>query len=222
MIDILERHIIKNKYEFEEIIKVVASSVGSLCNSTKLSNTFKSVKQISIHHNTINKYLSYLQDAFVIEKATKYDIKGKKYINSLVKYYFSDIGIRNCILGFRQQDESHIMENIISNELKIRGYRVDVGYIETRVSDKTGKLIRKQLEVDFVVNQGSKRYYIQSALQIPNPEKEKQESASLLKIEDYFKRIIIVKDDIKPKRNDAGILTIGIMDFLLNPNSLDI
>ena len=222
MIDILERHIIKNKYEFEEIIKVVASSVGSLCNSTKLSNTFKSVKQISIHHNTINKYLSYLQDAFVIEKATKYDIKGKKYINSLVKYYFSDIGIRNCILGFRQQDESHIMENIIYNELKIRGYRVDVGYIETRVSDKTGKLIRKQLEVDFVVNQGSKRYYIQSALQIPNPEKEKQESASLLKIEDYFKRIIIVKDDIKPKRNDAGILTIGIMDFLLNPNSLDI
>ena len=222
LIDVLERHKIRNRSEFDELVHIMASSIGSPCNPAKLSNTFKSVKGVTIHHATIEKYLSYLQDAFIIERAIRYNIKGKKYINTLNKYYFSDIGLRNAILGYRQQEENHIMENIIYNELRSRGYKVDIGMVETRNKDKNGNFVRKQLEVDFVVNQGSNRYYIQSAFAMPTKEKEEQEYASLLKINDSFKKIIVVKDDIKPKRNEYGILTIGIMDFLLNPNSLEL
>ena len=221
LVDVLERHKIKNIGEFDELVKIISSSIGSSCNPTKLANTFKSVKNITIHHQTINKYLGFLEDAFLIEKSIRYNIKGKKYINTLAKYYFSDLGIRNALLGFRQQEETHIMENIIYNELRTRGLRVDVGMVETREPDKNGRLIRKQLEVDFVVNQGSQRYYIQSAFAMPTLEKEAQESASLLLINDSFKKIIIVKDDIKPKRNEQGILTIGLKDFLLDKNSLN-
>ena len=221
LVDVLERHKIKNIGEFDELVKIISSSIGSSCNPTKLANTFKSVKNVTIHHQTINKYLGFLEDAFLVEKSIRYNIKGKKYINTLAKYYFSDIGIRNALLGFRQQEETHIMENIIYNELRTRGLRVDVGMVETREPDKNGRLIRKQLEVDFVVNQGSQRYYIQSAFAMPTLEKEAQESASLLLINDSFKKIIIVKDDIKPKRNEQGILTIGLKDFLLDKNSLN-
>lgn len=221
LVDVLERHKVKNIDEFDELVKIVASSIGSSCNPTKLANTFKSVKNVTIHHQTINKYLRFLEDAFLVEKSIRYNIKGKKYINTLAKYYFSDLGVRNALLGFRQQEETHIMENIIYNELRTRGYQVDIGMVEVRVSDKNGKLIRKQLEVDFVVNQGSQRYYIQSAFSMPTMEKEAQESASLLKIKDSFKKIIVVKDDIKPKRNEEGIFTIGLKDFLLDKNSLN-
>lgn len=221
LVDVLERHKIKNIGEFDELVKIISSSIGSSCNPTKLANTFKSVKNVTIHHQTINKYLGFLEDAFLVEKSIRYNIKGKKYINTLAKYYFSDLGIRNALLGFRQQEETHIMENIIYNELRTRGLRVDVGMVETREPDKNGRLIRKQLEVDFVVNQGSQRYYIQSAFAMPTLEKEAQESASLLLINDSFKKIIIVKDDIKPKRNEEGILTIGLKDFLLDKNSLN-
>lgn len=221
LVDVLERHKIKNIGEFDELVKIISSSIGSSCNPTKLANTFKSVKNVAIHHQTINKYLGFLEDAFLVEKSIRYNIKGKKYINTLAKYYFSDLGIRNALLGFRQQEETHIMENIIYNELRTRGLHVDVGMVETREPDKNGRLIRKQLEVDFVVNQGSQRYYIQSAFAMPTLEKEAQESASLLLINDSFKKIIIVKDDIKPKRNEKGILTIGLKDFLLNKNSLN-
>lgn len=221
LVDVLERHKIKNIGEFDELVKIISSSIGSSCNPTKLANTFKSVKNVTIHHQTINKYLGFLEDAFLVEKSIRYNIKGKKYINTLAKYYFSDLGIRNALLGFRQQEETHIMENIIYNELRTRGLHVDVGMVETREPDKNGRLIRKQLEVDFVVNQGSQRYYIQSAFAMPTLEKEVQESASLLLINDSFKKIIIVKDDIKPKRNEEGILTIGLKDFLLDKNSLN-
>lgn len=221
LVDVLERHKIKNMGEFDELVKIIASSIGSSCNPTKLANTFKSVKNVTIHHQTINKYLGFLEDAFLVEKSIRYNIKGKKYINTLAKYYFSDLGIRNAILGFRQQEETHIMENIIYNELRTRGFHVDVGMVETREPDKNGKLKRKQLEVDFVVNQGSQRYYIQSAFAMPTLEKKAHESASLLRIKDSFKKIIIVKDDIKPKRNEDGILTIGLKDFLLDKNSLN-
>lgn len=221
LVDVLERHKIKNIGEFDELVKIISSSIGSSCNPTKLANTFKSVKNVAIHHQTINKYLGFLEDAFLVEKSIRYNIKRKKYINTLAKYYFSDLGIRNALLGFRQQEETHIMENIIYNELRTRGLRVDVGMVETREPDKNGRLIRKQLEVDFVVNQGSQRYYIQSAFAMPTIEKEAQESASLLLINDSFKKIIIVKDDIKPKRNEKGILTIGLKDFLLDKNSLN-
>jgi len=221
LVDILERNKIRNRDDLDELVRIMASTVGSPANPTKLSNTFKSVKNVDIHHQTISKYLSYLEDAFLIEKAIRYDIKGKKYINTLSKFYFSDLGIRNALLGFRQQEENHIMENIIYNELRARGHKVDIGMIEQRATNREGKIVRKQLEVDFVVNQGSQRYYIQSAFAIPDEEKLKQESASLLRISDSFKKIIVVKDDIMPKRDENGIMTIGIMDFLLNPNSLD-
>ena len=221
LVDVLERHKIKNIGEFDELVKIISSSIGSSCNPTKLANTFKSVKNVAIHHQTINKYLGFLEDAILVEKSIGYNIKRKKYINTLAKYYFSDLGIRNALLGFRQQEETHIMENIIYNELRTRGLRVDVGMVETREPDENGRLIRKQLEVDFVVNQGSQRYYIQSAFAMPTIEKEAQESASLLLINDSFKKIIIVKDDIKPKRNEKGILTIGLKDFLLDKNSLN-
>lgn len=179
LIDILERHHIKNKAEFEELVKIIASGIGAPTNPTKLENTFKSVKKVNIDSVTISRYLGYMQDAFLIEKAERYDVKGKKYIGSLAKYYFTDIGLRNAILGLRQQEETHIMENIIYNELRRRGCKVDVGMVEQRFVDNDGKWQRKQLEVDFVVNEGNQRYYIQSALALPDEEKRKQETASL-------------------------------------------
>ena len=221
LIDILERHRIKNKAEFEELVKIIASGIGAPTNPTKLENTFKSVKKINIDSVTISRYLGYMQDAFLIEKAERYDVKGKKHIGSLAKYYFTDIGLRNAILGLRQQEETHIMENIIYNELRRRGCKVDVGMVEQRFVDNDGKWQRKQLEVDFVVNEGNQRYYIQSALALPDEEKRKQEMGSLLRIHDSFKKIIIVKDDIKPWRDENGILTMGLLDFLMNADSLE-
>ena len=221
LVDILERNKIRNKAEFDELARIIASSIGSPCNPTKLSNTFKSVKNVTVSSTSIAKYLSYMEYAFLIEKSIRYNIKGKKYINTLSKYYFSDLGIRNALLGFRQQEESHIMENIIYNELRIRGYHVDVGLVEERTTDRNNKTIRKQYEVDFVANQGNRRYYIQSAFAMPDEAKIRQETASLTRIDDSFKKIIVVKDNIMPKRDENGIVTIGIMDFLLHPDSLD-
>ena len=222
LIDILERQRIKNKAEFEDLVKIIASGIGAPTNPTKLENTFKSVKKVNIDSVTISRYLGYMQDAFLIEKAERYDVKGKKYIGSLAKYYFTDIGLRNAILGLRQQEETHIMENIIYNELRRRGCKVDVGMVEQRFVDNDGKWQRKQLEVDFVVNEGNQRYYIQSALALPDEEKHKQEMGSLLRINDSFKKIIIVKDDIKPWRDENGILTMGLLDFLMNADSLEL
>ena len=221
LVDIVERNKIRNKSEFDELARIIASSIGSPCNPTKLSNTFKSVKNVTLSSGSVARYLSYMEYAFLIEKSLRYDIKGKKYINTLSKYYFSDLEIRNALLGFRQQEESHIMENIIYNELRTRGFHVDVGMVEERTTDKNNRTIRKQYEVDFVANQGNKRYYIQSAFAMPNEAKIRQETASLTRIDDSFKKIIIVKDNIMPKRDEKGIVTIGIMDFLLYPDSLD-
>lgn len=219
--DIVERHKVKNDNELRELVLIMASSIDAPCNPTKLSNTFKSVKNVSIGSQTISNYLTYLSESFLLNKAIRYDIKGKKYINTLSKYYFSDIGLRNAILDMRQQEETHIMENVIYNELVTRGYSVDVGVVEIRKPDKEGKWSRTQLEVDFIASLGSKKYYVQSSLSIPDREKEIQESRSLTSINDSFKKIIVVKDHIMPRRNEEGILTIGLFDFLLKENSLD-
>src|SRR5574344_639158 len=220
--DIIERNNIKNVHEMGELVQILASSIGAPCNPSKLANTFKSVKNVTIKSQTIANYLTYLSEAFLIKKAIRYDIKGKKYINTLSKDYFSDIGLRNAILDMRQIEETHIMENIIYNELIFRGYNVDVGMVEIKKKNKEGKWTRTQLEVDFIANQGSKKYYVQSALSIPDREKEIQESRSLMSINDSFKKIIIVKDHIMPRRNEEGILTIGLFDFLLKEDSLDL
>lgn len=219
--DIKERHSIRSDTELKELLEIIASSIGAPTNPSKLERTFKSMKNVTLSDKTIDAYLSYFADAFLTEKSIRYDIKGKKYINTLAKHYFTDMGVRNAILGFRQTEENHIMENVIYNELRMRGYSVDVGVVETRPVGEDGKRIRKQYEVDFVVNRGSQRYYIQSAFIMPTDAKERQESASLLKIDDSFKKIIIVKDHIKPKRNEAGIITVGLMDFLLKQDLLD-
>ena len=219
--DIKDRYSIRCDSELQELLQIMASTIGSPTNPSKLENTFKSVKNVTLSSKTINTYLSYLEDAFLIEKSIRYDIKGKKYINTLAKHYFTDMGIRNAILGFRQMEENHIMENVIYNELRIRGCSVDVGMVETRPLNSEGKRIRKQYEVDFVANRGSQRYYIQSAFIMPTDSKERQESNSLLNIDDAFKKIIIVKDYIKPKRNQLGIITIGLIDFLLKPELME-
>ena len=220
--DIVERNKIQREDILEIIINMLSSSVGSLTNPKKLCDTFISNGYADINRNTINSYIQYLQDAFLINKVERYDIKGKKYITTPSKYYFTDIGLRNARLNFRQQEEDYLMENIIYNELLVRGYNVDVGVIERFEKDSTDKTIRKQLEVDFVCNQSSKRYYIQSAFAIPNKEKIEQEQKSLININDSFKKIIIVKDDINLWRNEEGILIISLEEFLLNPNSLDL
>ena len=220
--DIVERNKIQREDILEIIINMLSSSVGSLTNPKKLCDTFISNGYADINRNTINSYVQYLQDAFLINKVERYDIKGKKYITTPSKYYFTDIGLRNARLNFRQQEEDYLMENIIYNELLVRGYNVDVGVIERFEKDSTDKTIRKQLEVDFVCNQSSKRYYIQSAFAIPNKEKMEQEQKSLININDSFKKIIIVKDDINLWRNEEGILIISLEEFLLNPNSLDL
>lgn len=219
--DIISRHSIKHRDEFEELINILASAIGSLTNPKKLTDTFKSKKNKVISSNTIKSYLDYLCDAYVVSRATRYDIKGKKYIDTPQKYYFSDVGIRNACINFRQLEENHTMENVIYNELITRNFNVDVGIITATGKDNDGKSVRKQLEVDFVCNKGSKRYYIQSAFSIPDREKMEQESNSLLRIDDSFKKIIVVKDLPAPTYTEDGILVISVYDFLLNSNSLD-
>ena len=218
--DLIERNNIKKVFELEKLIKVISSSIGAPCNPNKLSNTFKTVENVKLNPETIGFYLSYLQDSYLIEKSNRYDIKGKKYIGSLSKYYFTDIGLLNAILEFRQQEESHIMENVIYNELRIKGFLVDVGMVEHRTSNKENQTIRNHYEVDFVANLGSKRYYIQSALTLPDKEKILQETNSLRHIHDGFKKIIITKDDIHPWHNEEGILFIGLFDFLTKDDCL--
>lgn len=219
--DIISRHSIKHRDEFEELINILASAIGSLTNPKKLTDTFKSKKNKVISSNTIKSYLDYLCDAYVVSRATRYDIKGKKYIDTPQKYYFSDVGIRNACINFRQLEENHTMENVIYNELIARNFNVDVGIITATGKDNDGKSVRKQLEVDFVCNKGSKRYYVQSAFSIPDREKMEQESNSLLRIDDSFKKIIVVKDLPAPTYTEDGILVISVYDFLLNSNSLD-
>jgi predicted AAA+ superfamily ATPase len=219
--DLEERHRIGKSLEFDDLVKIMASSVGAPCNPTKLAHTFKSLAQSTISPLTIATYLEYLQEAFLIEKAQRYDVKGKKYINSLSKYYFCDLGLRNALLDFRQQEETHLMENVIYNELRMRGFSVDVGVVEVKGRGVDRTWIRKLLEVDFVANLGSKCYYIQSALAIPDEEKMQQESASLRNVKDNFKKIIIVRDYIHPWYNRDGILILSLFDFLLQPDLLD-
>ena len=218
--DIKDRHKIRNDAELNELLDILSSSVGSLTNPKKLSDTFKSVKQVSLHPDTINNYLEYFVDSYLISQSKRYDIKGKKYINTPSKYYFTDMGLRNARLNFRQFEETHIMENIIYNELKIMGFNVDVGVVDYR-KDVDGKSVRVQAEVDFVCNKADRRYYIQSAFSIPDREKMLQEQNSLTRINDSFKKIIIVKDAIKTHYNDDGVLILNLFDFLLEENSLE-
>ena len=220
--DITGRNNIRNKAELEELLNILSSAIGTLTNPSKLSATFKSVKNKSISKDTIIKYIDYLKDSFLIDSAIRYDIKGKKYINTPSKYYFTDLGLRNARLNFRQVEETHAMENIIFNELKVRGYNVDIGVVVMNEVDKNGKKIRKQLEVDFVCNKGSKRFYIQSAYALPDKEKMEQEQRSLVNTGDGFKKIIITKDAVAPLYNDEGILVMSAYDFLLNPDSMEI
>lgn len=221
--DVVERHMIQNDVEvLEDLLNIVSSSIGSLANPTKLANTFASERQISISGATIERYLGYFIDAFLLHKSQRYDVKGKKYMKTPMKYYFADVGLRNARLGFRQQEENHIMENVIYNDLRRRGFDVDVGVVEYNCKDDEGKKIRKQLEVDFVVNRGSQRYYIQSALTVGDPEKRKQETESLRRIPDSFKKIVVVRDDIIPWHDDNGILFIGVEQFLLEEKGIDL
>lgn len=218
--DIVGRHKIRNRAELEELLNILSSSIGSLTNPNKLSATFKSVKQKTISNATITRYIEYLCDAFLIDSAVRYDVKGKKYIDTPVKYYFTDMGLRNARLNFRQLEETHTMENIIFNELKIRGFNVDIGVVTVN-SSKDGSSVRKQYEIDFVCNKGSKRYYIQSSYAIPDQAKMEQEQRSLMMTGDAFKKIIITKDAPTPYYNDSGVLIMSIFDFMLNPDSLE-
>lgn len=220
--DIVGRNNIRNKAELEELLNILSSAIGSLTNPSKLSATFKSLKKKTISQTTIKKYIGYLCDSFLIDSAMRYDIKGKKYIDTPSKYYFTDLGLRNARLNFRQLEETHTMENIIFNELKIRGYNVDVGLVVLNGKNNQGVTIRKQLEIDFVCNKGSKRYYIQSAYAMPDKAKMEQEQCSLMLTGDFFKKIIITKDTVDPWYNESGVLVMNIFDFLLNPNSLEI
>ena len=209
------------KSVLDDILNIVSSSVGSLTNANRITNTFKSERQMNIGSPTVNRYLDYFIDAFLLYKAQRYDVKGRKYIGSPLKYYFSDVGLRNARLNFRQQEENHIMENIIFNELCNRDFSVDVGVVEYCYKED-GKSKRTQLEIDFVANKGSKRYYIQSALTVSDEEKRQQEINSLKRVGDSFKKIVVVKDNIIPWHDDNGILYIGIEQFLLDENAMDI
>lgn len=219
--DIIERNSISNIDELNELLNILSSQIGSLTNPYNLQNTFRSEKNITLSDKTISKYLEYFEDAFLIAKAQRYDVKGKKYITTPYKYYFEDIGLRNARLNFRQLDKGHTMENIIYNELLRRGYNVDVGVVEVNKTDEKGNNIKPQYEVDFVCNQGSKRIYIQSAYEMQDDLKETQERKSLINIDDSFKKIIVVGDVSKPRMDDNGIITMGIYYFLLNENSLN-
>lgn len=220
--DIIGRNNVRNKAELEELLNILSSAVGSLTNPSKLSATFKSVKNKTISKTTIKRYIEYLEDAFLIDSAIRYDIKGKKYIDTPSKYYFTDLGLRNARLNFRQVEETHAMENIIFNELKVRGYNVDIGVVVMNETDKAGKKVRKQLVIDFVAGKGSKRYYIQSAFALPDEKKMQQEQRSLINTGDGFKKIIITKDALAPLYNEEGVLIMSVYDFLLNPESLDL
>ena len=220
--DIIGRNNVRNKAELEELLNILSSAIGSLTNPSKLSATFKSVKNKTISKTTIKRYIDYLEDSFLIDSAIRYDIKGKKYIDTPSKYYFTDLGLRNARLNFRQVEETHAMENIIFNELKVRGHNVDVGVVVMNETDKAGKKIRKQLEIDFVAGKGSKRYYIQSAFSMPDDKKMDQEQRPLINTGDGFKKIIITKDAIAPLYNEEGVLVMSVYDFLLNPDSMEL
>ena len=218
--DIYKRNKVRNQGELEDLLNILSSSIGSLTNPEKLKNTFRTVKKSKITANTVKKYLDYFEDSFLIESAQRYDIKGKAYIETPKKYYFSDLGLRNARINFRQFEQTHAMENIIYNELRMRGYSVDVGVV-TIAENKGGKVIRKQLEVDFVCNLGSARYYIQSAYSLPDEEKLLQETKPFRKIDDSFKKIIVTKDIVPKHYDEHGILTLNIYDFLLDPASIE-
>lgn len=220
--DIYERHTIENKDEFEELVRVLASSVGSLVSASNIANTFKSIKKLqNLTYNTVSTYIGYLKDAFLIEESERYDIKGRQYIGALSKYYFKDCGLRNAILFFRQTEENHLMENVLYNDLRGRGFHVDVGNINIRVRDENGVQQRMTLEVDFVCNLGSKRYYIQSAWRMPDEEKMEQEQRSLCLVNDEFRKLIVVGERLKLRRNERGITIVGIYDFLLDKTTID-
>lgn len=222
MEDVVERHSVRHPEELGELVDVVASAVGSLTNPTRLMNVFKSEKGKDISDKTIASYLSHLEDAFLVSEAKRFDVKGNAYIGSPQKYYFEDVGLRNARLGFRQVEETHLMENIVFNELLSRGYNVDVGVVDLYGKDKAGKTVRKRLEVDFVATLGSARYYVQSALSVDDPEKREQETRSLEKIDDSFRKLVIVKGAMQPRRDEKGITYMGIRDFLLDSGSLDL
>lgn len=220
--DILERHKLKYPEGMEDLVNVLASSIGTLMNPTKILATFQSRFHSKLSLNTIRQYIDFLEEAFLIQKAVRYDVKGRKYIDTPVKYYFEDVGLRNARLDFRQVEETHLMENIIYNELRCRGYLVDVGVVNRRIVDEeSGRMLSRQLEVDFIASLGNKRYYIQSAFRLPDEEKLRQEKASLLALSDGFKKIILVKDVMRPRRSDDGILIMSVFDFLLYPHGLD-
>lgn len=215
MTDVLERHEIKNdKSILDNLVRIIASSIGSLTNPKKISDTFESNLNIKISQTTIDTYLDYFVESFIIDKAFRYDVKGRKYIGTPLKYYFTDVGLRNALLGFRQQEENHIMENILYNELVIRGYSVDVGMVEHRYRNALGKDIRAQLEVDFIAKSANSQIYVQSALNIDSEEKRKQETTSLLKIHNSFRKIVVVKEHIIPWTDENGICYVGIREFL--------
>ncbi len=218
--DIIDRHKIRNQEELDELVDILASAVGSLTSPQKLAKTFKSVKQKNISDKTLKRYIDYLTDAFLVSKAVRFDIKGKRYIGSPAKFYFEDVGLRNARLNFRQIEENHIMENIIYNELRIRGFHVDVGVIEKFGKNEDDKTTKKTLEIDFIATKGSEKYYIQSAFSMPTPEKREQEVRSLNSISDSFKKIIVVRDNIKLRRDERGINTIGLRGFLMDENSI--
>ncbi len=220
--DIKDRHAIEKVSELNDLINVLASAVGSLNNPSKIEATFKSQLRSDISLNTIKQYIEYIEDAFLVTEANRYDVKGRKYIGTPLKYYFEDVGLRNARLGFRQVEETHLMENVVFNELRARGYQVDVGVVPVRRMAEDGKRTRVQLEIDFIATLGSKKFYIQSAFSLPDEEKVKQEKASLLNVKDSFKKIIIVKDITKVQRDENGITTINLYDFLLNEDSLDL
>lgn len=219
--DILERHKMKNQGEFVELLHIMSSYIGSLCNPLKLSNTFKSLKRVNISSSTITKYIEYMEDAFLLSKASRWDVKGKKYIASLSKYYFTDIGVRNAIVNFGQSERPHLMENIIYNELLVRRYQVSVGQVESRATDTSSKMTRNRMEVDFVASMDSKRYYVQSAYGIPDADKMNQELRPLLSIRDSFKKILITGDSSKPWYDNNGIMHIGLLPFLMDAKSMD-
>lgn len=220
--DIKERHDIRKDDDLEELVNIVASGIGALTNPNKLANTFRSEKKSGISYDTVKDYIDYLCDSFLIEKATRYDIKGRRYINSPYKYYFMDLGLRNARINFRQTEKNHLMENLVYNELRVRGFNVDVGVVPVVAKNSAGKQQRSSLEVDFVCNLGSRRYYIQSAYRIESEEKSRQERASLLEVDDSFKKIIIIGEEAPVVRDEAGITTISIYDFLLKDNSLEL
>lgn len=220
--DIKDRYDIRKDDDLEELINIMASGIGALTNPNKLANTFRSEKKSVISYDTVKDYIDYLCDSFLVEKSTRYDIKGKRYINSPYKYYFMDLGLRNARINFRQSEKSHLMENMIYNELRVRGFNVDVGVVPIVSKGEDGKQQRSNLEVDFICNLGSKRYYIQSAYRMESDEKIKQEKASLLKVDDSFKKIIIIGEESPVTRDESGITTISIYDFLLKDNSLEL